>query len=82
MFDTLVEASTIAVGEIVGKDDVQVTLIENDKPVKAFFAHRTDPEFSKRIDFRRTHACFYRRDSFDFENGVEDRCVLTVAIMD
>ena len=82
MFDTLVGASTVVVVEILGKDKVQVTLVQNDESVKTFFADRTDPTLGKRIGFWRTHRCFDHVDSFGFEDGIEDGRVLAVAIAD
>jgi hypothetical protein len=48
-----------------------VPLVENDEPVKAFLANRTDPTLGKGVGFRRAYRCFDGVDPLGFEDGVE-----------
>ena len=77
MFDPLMWAAAIVV-KILVKDVVEVSLIENNKPVKTFFADTTDPALGKRVGFRCAYRCFDDIDPFDFE----DVYVLASAIAD
>jgi len=74
-------AGVIVVADVLGKDVVQVTLVQHDELVKAFFADRTDPALGKGIGFGCAHRCFEDVDAFGFEDGVEDRRVLAIAIV-
>ena len=49
----MVGVSAVVVVDILCKDEVQVTLTENNEPVKTFLADRMDPALGKRIGFRR-----------------------------
>ena len=82
MFDPLMRAGTIVIVKIPGKDVVEVPLIKDDEPVKAFFADRADPTLGKRVGFRGTYRCFDDVDPFGFEDGVEAVRILAITIAD
>ena len=72
----------VVVVDVHPQDVFKVAAVENEQPVEALRADRSDEAFGDRVRFRRPNGCFHDPDLFAAEHLVERTGVLAVSVAD
>ena len=72
----------VVVVDVHPQDVFKVAAVEDEQPVEALRADRSDETFGDRVRFRRPNGCFHDPDLFAAEHLVERTGVLAVSVAD